>query len=116
MLKAPPGSLPDSAASLKDRLTSFLVETLPGAPLPISDAMLLGSQAASTGVFFSLDSLEAADALVGRRGALKASGVSIQDFLTPEEIETKRALWPRFLEARARGQRPQFHRARLVVS
>ena len=116
VLKAPPGSLPDSAASLKDRLMSFLVERLPGAPLPISDAVLLGSQAASTRVFFSLDSLEAADALVGRRGALKASGVSIQDFLTPEEIKTKRALWPRFLEAKARGQRPQFHRARLVVS
>jgi hypothetical protein len=67
-------------------------------------------------VFFSLDSLEAADALVGRRGALKGSGVSIQDFLTPEELKTKRALWPRFLEAQAKGQRPQFHRARLVVS
>ena len=116
VLKAPPGSLPDSAASLKDRLKSFLGERLPGAPLPISDAMLLGSQATSTRVFFSLDSLEAADALVGRRGALKDSGVSIQDFLTPEEIKTKRALWPRFLEAKARGQRPQFHRARLVVS
>ena len=116
VFKAPSGSLPDSATSLKDRLTSFLEARLPGAPLLISDAMLLGSQAASTRVFFSLDSLEAADALVGRRGALKGSGVSIQDFLTPEEIETKRALWPHFLEAKARGQRPQFHRARLVVS
>ena len=46
---------------------------------PFSSLMLLGSQAASTRVFFSLESLEAADALVGRRGALKASGVSIQD-------------------------------------
>jgi hypothetical protein len=116
VLKAPPGSLPDSAAPLKDRLLSFLGERLPGAPLLISDAVLLGSQAASTRVFFSLDSLEAADALVGRRGALKASGVSIQDFLTPEELKIKRALWPRFLEAKAKGQRPQFHRARLVVS
>ena len=88
VLKASPGSLPDSAAPLKDRLLSFLGERLPGAPLLISDAVLLGSQAASTRVFFSLDSLEAADALVGRRGALKASGVSIQDFLTPEEIKT----------------------------
>ena len=116
VLKAPPGSLPESATPLKDRILSFLGQRLPGAPLPISDAVLLGSQAASTRVFFSLDSLEAADALVGRRGALKASGVSIQDFLTPEEIKTKRALWPRFLEAKARGQRPQFHRARLIVS
>ena len=116
VFKAPHGSLPDSAAPLKDRLMSFLGERLPGAPLPISDAVLLGSQAASTRVFFSLDSLEAADALVGRRGALKASGVSIQDFLTPEELKIKRALWPRFLEAKAKGQRPQFHRARLVVS
>ena len=116
VFKAPPGSLPESVAPLKDRLLSFLGPRLPGAPLPISDAVLLGSQAASTRVFFSLDSLEAADALVGRRGALKASGVSIQDFLTPEELKIKRALWPRFLEAKAKGQRPQFHRARLVVS
>ena len=66
-------------------------------------------------MFFSLDSLEAADELVGRRCALKDSGVSIQDFLTPEELKIKRALWPRFLEAKARGLRAQFHRARLVV-
>ena len=116
VLKAPLGSLPDSAAPLKDQMRSFLGPRLPGASLPISDAVLLGSQATSTRVFFSLDSLEAADALVGRRGALKASGVSIQDFLTPEELKIKRALWPRFLEAKANGQRPQFHRARLVVS
>jgi hypothetical protein len=116
VLKAPLGSLPDSAAPLKDQMMSFLGPRLPGASLPISDAVLLGSQATSTRVFFSLDSLEAADALVGRRGALKASGVSIQDFLTPEELKIKRALWPRFLEAKANGQRPQFHRARLVMS
>ena len=64
----------------------------------------------------TLGSLEAADELVGCRSALKGSGVSIQDFLTPEELKIKRALWPRFVEAKARGQRAQFHRARLVVS
>jgi hypothetical protein len=78
--------------------------------------VLFGSQATSTKVFFTLGSLEAADALVGLRSALKGSGASIQDFLTPEELKIKCALWPRFIEARARGQRAQFHRARLVVS
>ena len=116
VFKAPPGILPDSAASLKDRLKSLLEVRLPGANLPIADAVLFGSQATSTRVFFTLGSLEAADELVRRRSALKGSGASIQDFLTPEELKIKRALWPRFMEARARGQRAQFHRAKLVVS
>ena len=116
VFKAPQGSLPDSAASLKDRLTAFLQARLPGAHLPITDAVHFGSQATYTKVFFTLGSLEAADKLVGCRGALKGSGVSIHDFLTPEELKIKRALWPRFIEAKARGQRAQFHRARLVVS
>ena len=116
VFKAPLGTLPDSAASLKDRLKSFLEVRLHGAHLPITDAVFFGSQATSTRVYFTLESLEAADHLVGGRSALKDSGTSIQDFLTPEELKLKRSLWPRFLEARARGQRPQFHRARLVVS
>ena len=116
VFKAPQGTLPDSAASLKDRLTAFLQARLPGAHLPITDAVHFGSQTTYTKVFFTLDSLEAADELVGCRSALKGSGVSIQDFLTPEELKIKRALWPRFVEAKARGQRAQFHRARLVVS
>ena len=36
-------------------------------------------------------------------------------FLTPEEERLHRAQWPRFLEARAKGQAAQFRRARLVV-
>ena len=116
VFKAPQGTLPDIAASLKDRLTAFLQARLPGAHLPVTDAVLFGSQATSTKVFFTLGSLEAADELVGLRSALKGSGASIQDFLTPEELKIKRALWPRFIEAKARGQRAQFHRARLVVS
>ena len=116
VFKAPQGTLPDTAASLKDRLTAFLQGKLPDAHLPVTDAVLFGSQATSTKVFFTLGSLEAADALVGLRSALKGSGASIQDFLTPEELKIKCALWPRFIEARARGQRAQFHRARLVVS
>ena len=42
------------------------------------------------------------------------SGASIHNFFTPEELKIIRALWPCFMEARARGQRAQFHRARLV--
>ena len=82
------------------------------------DAVLFGSQATSTKVFFTLGSLEAADELVERRSALKGSGASNQDFLTPEELKVKRTLWPCFNEAKARGQQQQaqFHRAMLVVS
>ena len=116
IFKAPLGTLPDTAASLKDRVTTLLQARLPGTPLPIADAVHFGSQAASTRVFFTLGSLEAADELVGRRSALKGSGISLQDFLTPEEQKIKRALWPRFMEAKASGQRAQFQRARLVVS
>jgi hypothetical protein len=80
------------------------------------DAVLFGQQATSTRVFFTLDSLAAANDLVGRRCALRGSGASIQDYLSPEEQRLKSSLWPRFLEAKARGQRPQFQRARLIVS
>ena len=115
IFKAPPGTLPDSAASLKDRLKSLLEVRLPGAHIPITDAVLFGPQAVATRVFFTLSSLEAANELVGSRCALKGSSISVQDCLTPEELKIKRALWPRFIEAKARGQRAQFHRARLVL-
>ena len=116
VFKAPPGALPGTADSLKERLKSFLQARLPGADIPIVDAVLFGQQATSTRVFFTLDSLAAANDLVGRRCALRGSGASIQDYLSPEEQRLKSSLWPRFLEAKARGQRPQFQRARLIVS
>ena len=116
VFKAPPGALPATADSLKERLKSFLQARLPGADIPIVDAVLFGQQATSTRVFFTLDSLAAANDLVGRRCALRGSGASIQDYLSPEEQRLKSSLWPRFLEAKARGQRPQFQRARLIVS
>ena len=77
--------------------------------------MLFGPQAVSTRAFFSLDTLEAANDLVGRRSSLKGSGVTVHDFLPHQELKLKRAQWPRLAEARSRGQRAQFHRARLVL-
>ena len=115
ILKAPPGSLATSAAPLRDRLKAFLGERLPGIPLPITDAVLFGPQVTSTRAFFSLDTLEAANDLVGRRSSLKGSSVTVHDYLTPQELKLKRAQWPRFAEARSRGLRAQFHRARLVL-
>lgn len=100
--------------ALPAQLTAFLAERLSGPAVAVVDAVRTGPAAAPR-IFFSVGSLAAADALVRARCALKGSGYVLMEVLSPEEQREHRQLWPLFLAARAKGQRAQFSRARLVV-
>jgi hypothetical protein len=56
------------------------------------------------------------DTIVHNRHRLKGAPLAIFDYMTPEEQAARKQLWSTFIEARTRGLRAQFHRAKLVVT
>lgn len=66
-------------------------------------------------VFFRvLNPIEARDMAV-KRGEAARGGLFINDFLTPEELDNKNKLWPKFKAAREEKKKAQFRRGQLFV-
>jgi hypothetical protein len=65
--------------------------------------------------FIRMSSSAQASAVVSSRHHLKGSPVAIFDHLSPAEVVAHRQLWSTFVEARAKGLKAQFSRARLFV-
>ena len=117
IVQTPKGVLP-SSGPLCQTVTSLLWDNIPElaqARLYITDAVRVGDQSASSRVYITVKRLEHAEALVRYRCRLKNSGIIVFDVLSPAERKLHHKLWPLFLEARARGQKAQFQRARLMV-
>jgi hypothetical protein len=95
-------------------VTSVMAEFMPGAIVHVVDAVRMGPSSAPR-VFFLVETLEQADAVVRHRSGLKGSSFTMFDVLSPEERQLHTRLWPRFLAAVAQGQKAQFQRARLFV-
>lgn len=117
MVQTPKGVLP-SAGPLSQAVSVLLRDRIPELAqhhVYITDAVRVGNQSASSRVYITVDRLEHAEALVRFRCRLKNSGITVFDVLSPAERKLHQQLWPLFLAARARGQKAQFQRARLMV-
>ena len=117
MVQTPKGVLP-SAGPLCHAVSVLLRERIPELAqyhVYFTDAVRVGSQSASSRVYITVEKLEQAEALVRFRCRLKNSGITVFDVLSPAERKLHQQLWPLFLAARARGQKAQFQRARLMV-
>ena len=104
---------PASGSTLSEQLDSFLCSRfqLSAGTVSIVDAARVNA----TSVFFSVDTLQQATLLVGKRSLLKGSGVTLYEVLSPQERAQHARLMPQFLAARQAGQRVQFSRAQLFV-
>ena len=66
-------------------------------------------------IWFTVNSMEAAERVVENRCDLKGTCSTVYDVLSPEERQQHTRLWPHFLAAQADGKKAQFTRARLYV-
>ena len=117
IVQTPKGVLP-SAGPLCQAVSVLLRDHIPELAqnyVYITDAVRVGDQSASSRVYITVKRLEYAETLVRFRCRLKNSGITVFDVLSPVERKLHQQLWPLFLEARARGQKAQFQRARLMV-
>ena len=114
LLVGPPGAV-GTATSLRQFVSTLITQRMPSAQPVISDATRLGDQSTHSRVYFTVDTLEQADAIVRWRHLLKNSGYSLQDVLTPAQQLEKTALWPQYVSSLAAGKRAQFNGSRLMV-
>jgi hypothetical protein len=66
-------------------------------------------------IWFTVNSMEAAERVVENRCDLKGTCSTVYDVLSPKERQQHARLWPHFLAAQAAGKKAKFNRARLYV-